>query len=154
MNSATFRQCLVVICAGLFAAFSQTVAAKTTLCVVPGGSQLCYPTIQSAVNAASNGDLINVARGTYKEDVVIGKPLSLIGARGGSSVIDATGLPNGIFLDGYDNPGLAHVTVSGFTVKNALYEGILVLNTSNDAILNNKVLNNDQEGPVFGSGPA
>lgn len=64
MNSAAFRACLVVICAGLFAAFSQTAAAKSTLCVVPGGSQSCYPTIQSAVNAASNGDLINVARGT------------------------------------------------------------------------------------------
>jgi parallel beta-helix repeat protein len=154
MNSAAFRQYLVVICAGLFVAFSHTAAAKTTLCVVPGGSQSCYPTIQSAVNAASKGDLINVARGTYKEDVVIGKSLSLIGARNGSSVIDATGLPNGILVDGYNNPGLSHVTVSGFTVENALYEGILVLNSSNDNILNNRVLNNDLEGPVFGSGPA
>src|ERR1700722_17225577 len=100
MKSAAFRQYLVVICAGLFVTFSQTVAAKSTLCVVPGGSQSCYPTIQTAVNAAAKGDLINVARGTYKEAVVIGKALSLVGARNGSSVIDATGLPNGILVDG------------------------------------------------------
>ena len=152
MPPAQFRLCLVVCCAALFAAYSQTAAAKT-LCVNPAGSHGCYATIQSAVTAASSNDVINVAPGTYKEDVVIGKPLSLIGARG-SSVIDATGLPNGIFLDGYDNPGLTTVTVAGFTVKNALYEGILVVDTSNATILNNKVLDNDKEGPVFGSGPA
>ena len=44
--------------------------------------------------------------GTYKEDAVIGKPLSLIGAGAGASIIDATGLANGIFVDGFDNAGL------------------------------------------------
>ena len=86
--------------------------------------------------------------------MVIGKPLSLVGSGAGSSVIDATGLPNGIVLDGYDNPGLNNVTVAGFSVKNALYEGVLVVSTSNATILNNRIVNNDKEGPVFGSGPA
>jgi parallel beta-helix repeat protein len=153
MHPAKFRSCQLVICALMFAALSQTAAANT-LCVVPKGSNLCYAKIQLAVNAASNNDLINVAPGTYKEDVVIGKPLSLIGSGAGSSVIDATGLPNGIFVDGYDNPGLNNVTVAGFSVKNALYEGVLVVSTSNATILNNRIVNNDKEGPVFGSGPA
>lgn len=153
MHPTQFRSCLVVCCALLFAAFSQTAAAKT-LCVTPGGSNLCYAKIQLAVNAASNNDLINVAAGTYREDVVIGKPLSLIGAGAGSSIIDATGLANGIFLDGFDNPGLHTVTVAGFTVKNALYEGVLVVNISDATIINNRIVNNDKIGPVFGSGPA
>ncbi|HYW39639.1 MAG TPA: right-handed parallel beta-helix repeat-containing protein [Terriglobales bacterium] len=153
MHPARFRSCLVVCCAVLFAAFSQ-IAAANTLCVTPGGSKLCYAKIQLAVNAASNNDLINVAPGTYKEDVVIGKPLSLIGAGADLSVIDATSLANGILLDGYNNPGLHTVTVAGFTVKNALYEGVLVVNTSGATILNNRIMNNDKEGPVFGSGPA
>ncbi len=153
MHPAKFRSCLVVICALLIAALSQTATANT-FCVVPGGSKLCYAKIQLAVNAASKNDLINVAPGTYKEDVVIGKPLSLVGSGAGSSVIDATGLPNGIVLDGYDNPGLSNVTVAGFSVKNALYEGVLVVSTSNATILNNRIVNNDKEGPVFGSGPA
>jgi pectin methylesterase-like acyl-CoA thioesterase len=126
VHPARFHPCLVVGCAVLFAAFSQNVAAKT-LCVNPGGSHGCYATIQSAVNAASNHAGIKVAPGTYAEDVVIGKPLSLIGAGAGSTVIDATGLANGIFVDGLDNPGLQHVTVAGFTVQNACWSAFRTL---------------------------
>ena len=92
------------------------VAAAKNLCVNPGGSKGCYATIQSAVTAASANDVINVWPGTYKEDVVVGKPLALLGAGAGKSVIDASNLPNGILLDGLDNPGLQDVTVAGFTV--------------------------------------
>src|ERR1017187_3307233 len=88
-----------------------------TLCVAPGGHHNCYSTIQAAVTAAAAGDVINVWPGTYKEDVVIGKPLSLIGAGWDASVIDATGMPDGIFVDGVDHAGLANVTIAGFTVK-------------------------------------
>src|ERR1700730_17789862 len=86
----------------LLAAFSQAVAAKT-LCVNPTGSNGCYKTIQAAVNAASNDDVIKVAAGVYKEDVTIGKPLSLLGAGAEMSVIDASNLANGIVLDGLKN---------------------------------------------------
>jgi parallel beta-helix repeat protein len=147
------RPCLVAGCVIVFSVFSQLAAAKT-LCVDPAGTPPCYATIQSAVTAASKNDVINVAPGTYREDVVIGKALSLIGAGAGSSIINAAKLPNGIFLDGLDNPGLRDVTVAGFTVKNALYEGILVVNISGAVIRDNRILNNDTIGPVFGSGPA
>jgi parallel beta-helix repeat protein len=153
MNLNRFRFCLVACCIAALAAFSQPAEAKT-LCVAPKGAGGCYSKIQLAVNAASSKDQINVAPGTYKEDVVIGKSLSLIGAGAGSSVIDATGLANGIFLDGYDNPGLRSVTVAGFTVKNALYEGVLLVSVADSTILNNRIINNDTIGPVFGSGPA
>ncbi|MGA2559595.1 MAG: hypothetical protein ABSF17_07945 [Terracidiphilus sp.] len=77
---------------------SQNVSAST-LCVNHAGTGGCYSKIQTAVNNAASGDVINVAPGAYKEDVVIGMPLSLIGAGAGLSVIDATGLANGIYLD-------------------------------------------------------
>ena len=153
MRPARICSSLIFCSAALFAALSQ-IAVANTLCVTPKGSKGCYAKIQSAVNAAENNDVISVAPGTYQEDVVIGKPLSLVGAGPTSSFIDATGLANGIFLDGLDNPGLQNVTIAGFTVKNALYEGVLVVNTSNSSILNNHILNNDLIGPVFGSGPA
>lgn len=50
---------------------------------VPGS----YPTIQAAVNAAQPGDEIVVAAGTYAEQVVIGKNLTLTGAGQGETVI-------------------------------------------------------------------
>lgn len=148
-----FGQSLFLFSIFIVAGFSQVAAAKT-LCVSPSGSSGCYKSIQSAVTAASAYDVIQVAAGVYAEDVVVGKPLSLIGAGPELSTIDATNLPNGILTDGLSNPGLRDITVTGFTVQNALYEGILVLNTTDAVIRNNSVINNDKEGPVFGSGPA
>jgi parallel beta-helix repeat protein len=141
-------------CAVLLAAFSSACSSggsstgspppSTTLCVNPGGTGGCYATIQLAVNAAAANDTINVAAGTYTEEVTIGKPLSLVGAGAGQSFINATNLANGILLDGLNNPGLQNVTVSGFTVENAMYEGVLLLNTTNVKVLNNNIVNNDQ----------
>src|ERR1700744_2750018 len=75
----------------LFGASSLMLAS--TLCVNPGGHLGCKSTISAAVAAASPGDTIVVAPGTYKEAVVITKSVSLIGLNGLRPVIDATGLP-------------------------------------------------------------
>ena len=53
-----------------------------------------------------------------------------MGSGCGRSVIDAIGLSNGLYIDGIDNAGLSKVVVTGFTVKNANFEGILVTNAS------------------------
>lgn len=137
----------------LMSFFSQTVEAKT-LCVAQGGSHSCYTKIQSAVNAASDYDVIKVAPGVYKEDVVIGKPLSLIGAGKDGSVIDAAGLPNGVLIDGHSHAGLHDVTIAAFTVKNALYEGILIVSASDVTIRDNRIVDNDQIPHTFGQGTA
>ncbi len=130
-------------------AFISAPAFASSLCVSPGGKGGCYSTITAAVAAASPGSTIKVGPGTYKEDVIIGKSLSLISQ---SATIDATGLPNGIYVDGRDNPGLSNVFVSGFSVLNADYEGILVTNASDVTIRGNYVAFNDAnlniEGPT------
>lgn len=137
----------------LIATISQ-LASANTLCVNPGGSKGCYATIQSAVNAASSNDVINVSAGVYAEAVVIGKPLALLGAGAEHSIIDANNLPNGILVDGLNNPGLHDVTVSGFTVKNALYEGVLLLSTVDVTVTGNHIISNDLIPHTFGSGSA
>src|SRR5271157_2498756 len=98
----------VVLCAGLAAVFAKP-AGATTWCVNPGGTHGCLATIGSAVSVAAANDTINVAPGTYKEDVVIGKPLSLVGANSQWTIINAVGLSNGVYVDGIDNPGLSNV---------------------------------------------
>jgi len=132
----------LVFCVGLVAGSAKP-AGATTWCVNPGGTNGCKATIGSAVAAAMANDIVNVAPGTYKEDVIIGIPLSLVGTNPRNTVIDATGLPNGVYVDGLDNSGLSNVVVTGFTVKNANFEGILVTNASFVTIANNVVTHND-----------
>lgn len=133
----------IIVCAVVLAAFSQATMAKT-LCVNSHGAKGCYSTIQSAVDQAASGDIIQVAAGVYDEEVTVGKPLSLLGAGPDETTIDAAALAHGVFVDGFDNPGLKAVTVSGFTIKNALYEGVLVVSASDVVIRDNRVIDNDK----------
>ena len=137
------RRTRIALGAALLAAIAQT-AAAATLCVNSGGTKGCFATIGAAVAAASPNDTISVSAGTYKEDVVIGKPLSLIGANRNNTIIDATGLANGVYIDGLDNPGLSKVVVTGFTAQNANFEGILVTNASFVTVWGNTVTDNDR----------
>lgn len=148
MHVVRLPQFVIAAFAVLITLSSQN-AAAATLCVNSGGTGGCFATIQTAVNSASPNDVVNVWPGTYKEDVIIGKPLSLIGTSSSSTKIDATGLPNGIYVDGFDNPGLSHVTIANFTVQFAQYEGILVVSATDVTIRENWVGHNDKYGPVF-----
>ena len=131
----TFTGLLLLVCSNVHAA---------ERCVDASGKGGCSTTIGAAVAAAAPNDVIRVARGFYHEDVVIGKPLSLLGQSPENTVIDATGLLNGVNVDGFNHPGLAHVIVSGFTVQNANAQGILVTNASDVTISNNQVTGNDK----------
>jgi len=139
---ARFRTLLVSASVLLFIAALQP-AEATNLCVNSSGSHGCYSKIQAAVNHAAPNDVIDVEAGTYNEQVTIGISLSVIGAGPGHTVIDATGFAHGIFVDGFDNPGLHNVTIAELTVRNALFEGILVVSASDVTIRDNHVLNND-----------
>jgi parallel beta-helix repeat protein len=129
-------------------------ADASKLCVNPGGSGGCYSTIQSAVNNATANDVIKVGPGTYAEGIVIGVPLSLIGDGAAQSIIDATNQNNGVLIDGFNHAGLHNVVVTGFTVENAQFEGILAVSATNVTISNNSVINNDKSpGLLFNAMP-
>ncbi len=115
-------------------------ASAATLCVSSTGGRGCYSQISTAVAAATAGDVINVGPGTYNEGVILTKAVSLVGS---GATINASGQGRGVFVDGLDAPGLAGVHVSGFSIKHALLEGILVLNASDVTLANNVVTSND-----------
>ena len=105
-----------------------------------------YSTIGAAVNAAVRGETIVVCPGTYPGGVVLSKTLSIVGV--GNPEIDATGQNNGVQV-------LASGSrIQGFTVENALGEGILVglglSPVSNVTISGNTVTHNDQGNPTGG----
>lgn len=121
-----------------------------------------YSTVQSAVNAASGGATVVVCRGTYTEDVVISKGLTLSGQHG--AVIHGSSTANGSCDQlGPSGPGSApclaavtikssHVKVEGLKLTGAIGEGILATGSlsggpiSHVAIAGNQVLGNDTGG--------
>jgi parallel beta-helix repeat protein len=153
MRFKSIRSVLVAVCAVFLGASCHT-AAASSLCVNPHGAPDCFKTIQAAVNHASPYDVIHVWPGTYKELVTVGIPLSILGNSADDTIIDATGLPHGIFVDGYDNPGLHDVTIAAFTVRNALFEGILVVSAADVIVRDSKVLDNDSTSGLNFTGAA
>ena len=135
---------LLQISVGLaFGAAMSHPALAATLCVGAGSG--CHPTIGGAVTAAAPGDTIQVGAGTYHEVVVIDKALSLIGAGQRRTIIDALGLAYGVNVDGFNHPGLAHVVLTGFTIKNANLEGIFITNASDVTVRENEVVHQQSE---------
>ncbi len=136
-------------CRALMAGFVLALAVPSfaaTLCVQPQGHLGCQKTIGAAVAAAAPGDVIYVWPSVYKEQVTITQSVSLVAIPGTHTVIDATGLSNGIFINGMaaaPMAGVANVVVSGFDVRNANYEGILVVNGSNVTLTDNNVHHNN-----------
>jgi nitrous oxidase accessory protein NosD len=77
--------------------------------VCPGTGD--FDAIQDAIDAASDGDTIEVCTGTYNEDLVIEKPLTLID-QGGMTTIDGSGTTSVIAIE---TAGL--VTIDGFVIQ-------------------------------------
>jgi uncharacterized repeat protein (TIGR01451 family) len=134
---------LVLIVATLLVATVRS--APFVACTVTAGSGT-YPTIQAAIDDLSC-DPINVPAGTYPENVVITRSLTLQGAGKTSTVIDGGGAERGVTIDGsgitvYLND--LHITNGNATAAAIDFRfggGILV---TNDATLHGTNLQIDQ----------
>jgi parallel beta-helix repeat protein len=142
------HSCRAPFSLALFTSMACGLSVAATLCVNPGGTGGCSSTISAAVAAAGFRDTIEVAQGTYKEQVTITKSVSLVAKNElKPPTIDATGLNNGIFVNGMaaaPGEGVLFVLIKGFNIHNANYEGILVVNGSDITIENNHVHDNNK----------
>ena len=109
-----------------------------------------HSSISAAVAAASPGDTVVVCDGIYRDEVVIRKPLTLIGRAG--AVIDAAGqrrlnvggaLPGSI---GIGVVGTHDVRVAGFKVEYAGFDGILAARSWHVTVTNNVLVHNGYVG--------
>jgi len=111
---------------------------------VGGSGPNNYTTIQSAIDAASDGDTVFVYGGTYVENVKVNKTINLIGEDKELTVIDSYG---GIVLELSAN-GAA---IAGFTIRNGGYTKGLFVNSDNNIITGNNIVDNGWIG-IFVTG--
>lgn len=106
--------------------------AEVRLGIVPSN----FPTIQDAINNASDGDTIFVFNGTYRENVVVNKSVSLLGENRGGTIIDGNNDTEPVVWIQADN-----VSISEFCLQNATGggQGILVQDSFNVTIVNDIV---------------
>lgn len=89
-----------------------------------------YETIQEAINHATEGDTIQVSPGTYYENIIVNKTVSIIGDNRTSTIIDGGGNETVIYVKANN------VLISGFTVRNG-YSGIWLFYSQNCTIREN-----------------
>jgi hypothetical protein len=83
-----------------------------------------YSSIQSAINNASIGDIINVSFGTYPENIILNKSLTLRGAKAGLDARTRDGISeesvlSSNFINGTIEILANNVVINGFKIINA-----------------------------------
>ena len=108
----------LILCAAL-----AVPASAATLTVGAGGQ---FKTIQQAVDAAKPGDTVLVAPGTYTENIVVNKSLTITG----TATVQAADSSKDVFL--LTSPG---VRIDGLTLTGGA-SGVQILNTSKCVVTN------------------
>ncbi len=72
-----------------------------------------FSTIQDGIDTAHSGDTIFVYNGTYSENIVIDKKITLLGENRNTTIIDGRGSGNVIKINA------DHVTIQGFTIRHS-----------------------------------
>ena len=111
--------------------------------------------IQDGVTLVSSGGTVNVAAGTYKENVQIDKSLNVKGAGSSSTIVDGT-QAGSVFTIGVNNP-TTDVTLSKMTVTNGnAYDGGGIWNNDGKLTLTGILLAgnnaNNNGGGIYNTG--
>jgi len=129
---------LLFIC--LLTSVLNTRLAKAAVITVPDD----FLKIQDAINNATEGDTIFVKNGTYSENVIVNKTVSLVGENTEATVISGSQVSSVVTVSA------SNVEISGFTITNSGAEwegnwwdsGILLVNCSGCRIENNSLVSN------------
>ena len=120
MKRSTITIWLVLLIGGAITAGADS-AVETNLCVGVGSG--CYSTLQAAVDAAQDGDVIHIGPGTFAGGITIDTSVKLIGGGPDATIIEGggpvltIGLPNA--------PSEPTVTIDGVTVTGGVTVGNL-----------------------------
>ncbi|RLI18310.1 hypothetical protein DRO44_01495 [Candidatus Bathyarchaeota archaeon] len=117
----------------------QRVKAAPETIIVPDD----YPTIQAAIGNASFGDIVFVRNGTYYENLVVYKSISLVGEDKNSVIIDGDkkGTVITIIAD--------NVTIKNFTIINSgyqMYDSGILVNNCTGVIIDQNIISQTNDG--------
>ena len=107
-----------------------------------GGAGINFTQIQEAVDAAQDNDTIIVYNGTYEENVVLKKSLTLQGEDRENTIIDNSS-GNGVQIAN-DN-----CVIRGLTIRSCEDSGITIYSSSNNTISNSIITLNGRHGISF-----
>ncbi|PVX27594.1 MAG: hypothetical protein CW716_01470 [Candidatus Bathyarchaeum sp.] len=143
-NRRTVLILLMILCSFFVSVpLIEVVDAEADTIVVPDD----YSSIQKAIDKASEGDTIYVLEGTYHENLVVNKSISLVGENVDTTIID--GKPS----EGYRIPikiQCDNVSVSGFKLLYG-YAGISVGEVKYCSISGNRIAGNQQGIHLIGA---
>ena len=108
--------------------------ARATTYFVGGVGPGNQTTIQGAINMAGFGDTVYVYGGIYRENLIVGKSLSLIGENSATTIVDGRNFQDAIRISSDS------VKVTGFTITNG-GTGIEIISYDNCIISANVITN-------------
>jgi parallel beta-helix repeat protein len=116
---------------------SEIFASDKSILYVGGSGPGNYSHIQDAIDDASDNDTVYVFNGTYDEEIIIYKPLHLIGEDKQSTILEGNGISDIITILS------SYVEVRQFTIQNGHFS-IFINNSSNILITENIIVNSLQ----------
>lgn len=125
---------LITLILSSFIASFNVKAEENNVLEVNQNGNYNYTSIQEAINDAKEGDIVYVYNGTYYENIVIDKPINLVGEDKENTIIDGQEKTDVIKIIS------DHVNITGFTIKNAgfyLYNNGIDIDSSHNTIANN-----------------
>ena len=149
-TSRGFAKCIFVSVVGALALLLFPLALRAQTIHVPADQ----PNIQSAINAASNGDTVLVAPGTYIENINFNGKAITVTSSGGPSVTIIDGGAKGAVVT-FNNFETTSAVLNGFTIQNgstpqgyAAGSGIFAGVGASPTISGNRIVNNSGCGAV------
>lgn len=152
------------LCISLSAFNNQPVKSGTTTWTVDDDGSADFHTIQDAINSPQvmHGDTIYVYSGTYDENVVVNKTVSLIGENMKTTLIDGKGtdavisvVANNVVIDGFNirNGGgfgiggihvnkFNHTVIRNNYISLNIWSGVSLIESFNNTLMGNHIIDN------------
>ncbi|MFQ5736513.1 MAG: nitrous oxide reductase family maturation protein NosD [Thermodesulfobacteriota bacterium] len=116
----------------------------TLICSGPSGAETihvpaAFASIQAAIEAASPNDTIIVEEGVYTENLVIGRPVTILSAKGPAATVVSAARSGEATIK---ISGTSDVSLSGFTANGSGVAGILLTDVHGAVLTNNRAVEN------------